>query len=326
MEFKTDQSSTDKEEKAAVVSGIETSSSITVPVQEHEYINSYRIQREIAAGAIGIVYAAVHVATNQLVALKVTNKIDAAYRTVESPYRELRVWKRIMQMGNHANLVPLLRYGESKDDIWVSTPLCSGGDLYHCIKSRYSETSHGLEPTQTRSWFAQLVSAVNYLHTNGIYHLDISAENVFISDDRKSVVLGDYGVAFDQDERKSCGGSVPPKPYGKGTYMSPEVATKTHSPGPAADIWSLGVLLYAMTTGVMLYRHPGDVFWQLLLRSDIGLCKMLDTWNIRRYFSADALDLVQKMLVLEPCRISIADVMSHPYVSGCPLSDKGKLP
>lgn len=130
--------------------------------------------------------------------------------------------------------------------------LCEKGELF-------SEVARGaLSEPVARDYFVQIIDAVDYCHSKRIYHRDLKLENVLLKDEAtKRVKIGDFGMA-----RDCCSINSMPKTKGMGTvsYMAPEVAAPdalAPYDGAAADVWSIGVMLYVMVVCNYPFGHDG---------------------------------------------------------------------
>uniref|UniRef100_A0A1I7WMG6 Protein kinase domain-containing protein n=1 Tax=Heterorhabditis bacteriophora TaxID=37862 RepID=A0A1I7WMG6_HETBA len=127
------------------------------------------------------------------------------------------------------------------------TEFCDGGDLLQKIKK-----SRRIPESESKLIFRQLIEALMYLQLNEIVHRDLKCENVFL-DKHENVKLGDFGFAryLRKDEKANtfCGSRA---------YVAPEILRAISYTGQTVDIWSAGIVLYVMVTGVMPYddRHP----------------------------------------------------------------------
>ncbi|KAL8710973.1 MAG: hypothetical protein Q9220_004572 [cf. Caloplaca sp. 1 TL-2023] len=146
------------------------------------------------------------------------------------------------RLGRHANIVSLLYSFETDAHIYLVLEFCSMGDLYEAINVDRGP----LETENVREFMLQLVDAVDFMHSKGIYHRDIKPENIFLAQDG-SMKLGDFGLAT--TDAWSHESSV-----GSDRYMAPEqydVGESGYSPAKA-DIWAIGICLL----NVLFSKNP----------------------------------------------------------------------
>ncbi|KAI1824427.1 kinase-like protein [Xylaria intraflava] len=195
-------------------------------------------------GSFGMVFLAKDVHTNDLVAIKCMTKRAAANEAglefaVDERSEELFSHRRL---GDHPNIVNLVHYFETDAHFYLVLEYCSRGDLYEAIRTGYGP----LETEHVRQFMLQLVDAVSYMHSKGIYHRDIKPENIFLTESG-AMKLGDFGLAT--TAKWSYETTV-----GSDRYMSPEQydsAGAGYSPAQA-DIWAVGICLL----NILFSRNP----------------------------------------------------------------------
>ncbi|KAI0105471.1 kinase-like domain-containing protein [Nemania sp. FL0031] len=195
-------------------------------------------------GSFGLVFLAKDLQTNGLVAIKCMTKQAAANDAglefaVDDRSEELFSHRRL---GPHPNIVNLVHSFETDAHFYLVLEYCSRGDLYEAIRTGYGP----LETEHVRLFMLQLVDAVSYMHSKGIYHRDIKPENIFLTESG-DVKLGDFGLAT--TSKWSYETTV-----GSDRYMSPEQydsAGAGYSPAQA-DIWAIGICLL----NILFSRNP----------------------------------------------------------------------
>mmetsp|Transcript_20704 Transcript_20704/g.31873 ORF Transcript_20704/g.31873 Transcript_20704/m.31873 type:complete len:709 (-) Transcript_20704:168-2294(-) len=226
--------------------------------------------RILGHGGAATVRLAVRRRDGVKVAVKSIAKHDAlrARRLRRGGRRHLDEWEILKTMNDHASIVSLEDLFESDDDIHVVMEYCSGGELFDAIqkKRRQSYTE-----SQAACITSQMLSALSDLHTRGIIHRDVKPENILLLNEDDSnihVKLADFGVArvlvphtdgSDSDTSTSDGEASPLTPPSKrsrayscvGTdyYAAPEVCAG-EGYDTAVDVYSLGVSLYVLLSGV----------------------------------------------------------------------------
>lgn len=192
--------------------------------------------------------------------------------------------------------------------MYTSTPAdYIGGELFdHILASRY------LKERDAQKLFAQLISGVDYLHKKHIVHRDLKLENLLL-DKHRNIIITDFGFAnrfehaADDLMATSCGSPC---------YAAPElVVSEGLYVGSAVDIWSCGVILYAMLSGYLPYdddpsNPDGDninLLYKYIMNTRL---------NFPEQMSPSAKNLLQMMLVPNPeLRCTVQAIMEHPWLS-----------
>jgi serine/threonine protein kinase len=194
-------------------------------------------------GSFGMVFLARDVIKDQDVAVKCLLKPGSAAAAeselaVDELSQELAYHN---QLGNHPHIVNLLDSFETESHTFLVLEYCPMGDLYESIR-----LGHGPRETEhVKTFLYQLVSAVEHMHSRGVYHRDIKPENIFLTHDG-DVKLGDFGLATTEQWSEESG-------VGSDRYMAPEQydAFGGYSP-EQADIWAIGICLL----NVLFSRNP----------------------------------------------------------------------
>ncbi len=209
----------------------------------------FSVLRRIGAGGMGVVYEALDRERGERVALKTLLGMDPV-----SLYRFKREFRTLADV-NHPNLVTLHELFSEDDQIFFTMELIHGVPFLDAIWANgpAAEDSRKLSITQLRACLRQLVEGLMALHAAGKLHRDIKPSNVMIQPDGRVVIL-DFGLAGDTiPELQSTGdGHV----LGTPAYMAPEQAAGD-TLTPAADWYSVGVMLYQALTGSLPFRGKG---------------------------------------------------------------------
>ncbi|KAF6823481.1 serine threonine protein [Colletotrichum musicola] len=186
-------------------------------------------------GSFGMVFMAKDLHTNENVAIKCLTKKAAADDSgldfaVDEKSEELVLHSRL---GSHPNIVNFIRSFETEAHVYIVLEFCPQGDLYEAIRN-----GHGpLETEHVRQFMLQLVDAVAYIHSKGVFHRDIKPENIFLTKSGE-MKLGDFGLATTENWTLET-------TVGSDRYMAPEQfdsAGAGYSPAQA-DIWAIGICL-----------------------------------------------------------------------------------
>ncbi|KAI9319639.1 kinase-like domain-containing protein [Dichotomocladium elegans] len=264
----------------------------------------YLLLKTLGEGEFGKVKFAVHIKTGQEVAIKLIKKDNLDSSTSMSKVeREISVLRRV----RHPYIVKLYDVIETERYIGIILECASGGELFEYILAhRY------LKEKDASRIFAQLISGVNYLHQKNIVHRDLKLENLLLGNDR-CVVITDFGFA---NQFSSSKDDLMSTSCGSPCYAAPElVISEGLYVGSAADIWSCGVILYAMLCGYLPFdddpaNPDGDninLLYKYILNTELAFPDIL---------SNEARDLLQKMLVPDPTkRCTIQTIMEHPWLN-----------
>jgi DNA-binding beta-propeller fold protein YncE len=199
-------------------------------------VAGYRIEGLIARGGMGVVYRALHLGLERPVALKVIARELADREGFRERFlRESRLAARL----DHPAVVPIYDSREVDGELVVAMRLIGGGDLRGLI-----DREGPLPPARALDLLGQVADALDTAHAAGIVHRDVKPHNILVEGDH--AYLSDFGLAKAFDESGSAGGT---SVVGTAHYMSPE-QWRGDSIGPAADIYSLGCVLYEAITGI----------------------------------------------------------------------------
>ncbi|CAL2049599.1 hypothetical protein CAEBREN_30726 [Caenorhabditis brenneri] len=257
-----------------------------------EKIGLYDVGRAIGKGNFATVRIARHSIAKTKVAIK---SIDVAALDRENLVKLEREVK-IVKIIDHPHIVKSYEIMRIDNMLYIVSEYCSSGELYETLieKGRVAEDV-------ARKWFSETASAVSYLHSHGIVHRDLKAENILLGKN-SSIKLIDFGFSNfqtgDQLLNTWCGS--PP-------YAAPELLLGNSYDGMKADIWSMGVLLYILVTGG--FPFPSDSVNKLKRSVLSGVVK------IPYWVSVECADFIRKMLVLNPGkRYSIQNVLQHRWM------------
>lgn len=228
--------------------------------------------------------------------------IDTSVR-MSKVEREIEVLRTL----KHPNIVRLYDVIETDKYIGIILEYASGGELFdHILAHRY------LKEKDAAKLFSQLISGVWYIHQKKIVHRDLKLENLLL-DRQRNVIITDFGFANRFEHRAddlmqtSCGSPC---------YAAPElVISEGLYVGSAVDIWSCGVILYAMLAGYLPFdddpANPDGDNINLLYKYIVNT-----PLSFPDYVSAEARDLLSMMLVPDPTRrADLRSIMAHPWLS-----------
>ncbi|KAG6612202.1 serine/threonine protein kinase [Phytophthora cinnamomi] len=191
-------------------------------------------------------------------------------RNVDNPWSEHRVVARLMALPPHPHVVRFRGEFLHAQDTWcVVMDFCPGGDLWDVLEAA---PKNRLAEREALQLFAQCARGVRFLHAHGIAHRDLSLENVFYC--RGACKIGDFGLSTDAPRRG------PGEAVGKAYYMAPEVVNQDAYDAFAADMWSLGIMLFIMLTGSPLTSNASRQNRAFGAFCEMGVAKVIDSWGL----------------------------------------------
>ncbi|XP_007646992.2 sperm motility kinase 2B-like [Cricetulus griseus] len=256
---------------------------------EESSMTDYKMMMTVGLGHFSEVKLAFHVPTVTCVAVKV---LRMKKKNVSLVANEISIMKSLQ----HPNIIKLFHVVQSRDTTYLVMEHASQGDLLWHILDLGS-----LQESETRRLFTQIVLAMQYCHVNHIAHRDIKANNILL-DCRGNAKLCDFGLATKvtpgQKLRDFCGTLL---------YCAPELLLEKAYDGCAADIWSLGVLLFLMVVGRFPFRAS----------SSEGVRRQILVANFRipEHVSRDIFNVIVEMLMINPDRRPTIDqIMTRPII------------
>lgn len=260
----------------------------------------YELGRVLGQGTFARVYYARNLETGKSVAMKVVGKEKVVRaKMMDQMKREISVMKRL----KHPNIVELYEVMATKSKIFLAMELVRGGEL-HAKVSKEGK----LEEDVARSYFRQLISAVDYCHSRGVFHRDLKLENLLLDQDG-NLKITDFGLsAFFEDEENNTQQHLLRTSCGTPHYVAPEVVSKRGQgyDGSKADIWSCGVILFVILAGYLPFHDQNIVqMYRKVYKGD---------FTCPSWFSAEARELVTRMLDPDPAtRITLAEIMDSNW-------------
>ncbi|KAJ3265561.1 hypothetical protein HK104_006278, partial [Borealophlyctis nickersoniae] len=288
--------------KTSVTSPRESSNSeAAAPDMESEagpFLDRFVIKRALGEGSYGKVKLAFDMLANRTVALKIIQK---ASLKKSSHITRLKREVRIMRLLHHPHIARLYDVTETDREIVLVMEHVEGGELFDYIVAHKR-----LKERIARRLFRQIVSAVDYCHQSSIIHRDLKPENLLLDTDRNIKII-DFGFVklYDRyDMLKTFCGS----PF----YASPEMILGKQYAGPEVDVWSMGVILFALLNGHLPFRDSNNT--ELYRKISQGVYE-----TQTQYMTASSADLIKKMLTVDPeTRATIEQIRNHPWVlEGC---------
>ncbi|KAK9829879.1 hypothetical protein WJX72_008401 [[Myrmecia] bisecta] len=256
------------------------------------FLQNYRLGKTLGIGSFGKVKIAEHVQTGHKVAVKILNRRKIKQMDMEEKVRrEIKILRLFM----HPHIIRLYEVIETHNDIYVVMEYVKAGELFDYIveKGRLLED-------EARHFFQQIVSGVEYCHRNMVVHRDLKPENLLL-DSKMNVKIADFGLSNVMRDghflKTSCGSP---------NYAAPEVISGKLYSGPEVDVWSCGVILYALLCGSLPFDDENIP--NLFKKIKGGI------YNLPSHLSPGARDLIPRMLLVDPLkRITIPEIRQHPW-------------
>eukprot|EP00180_Rhodochaete_pulchella_P000482 Plantae.Rhodophyta-Rhodochaete_pulchella.ctg134.p1 GENE.Plantae.Rhodophyta-Rhodochaete_pulchella.ctg134~~Plantae.Rhodophyta-Rhodochaete_pulchella.ctg134.p1 ORF type:complete len:457 (-),score=77.26 Plantae.Rhodophyta-Rhodochaete_pulchella.ctg134:1041-2288(-) len=201
----------------------------------------------------------------------------------------------ILKLFNHPHIIRLYEVIDTPSDIYVVTEYSPGGELFDYIVDHQR-----LEEDEARRFFQQIISGVEYCHRHMVAHRDLKPENLLL-DESTNLKIADFGLSNcmrdGQFLKTSCGSP---------NYAAPEVISGKLYAGPEVDVWSCGVIVYALLCGTLPFDDENIPFLFKKIKGGI--------YVLPAHLSEDSRDLISKMLVTDPIkRITVPEIRRHPW-------------
>ncbi|KAL4448458.1 hypothetical protein ABPG75_005677 [Micractinium tetrahymenae] len=256
------------------------------------FLQNYRLGKTLGIGSFGKVKVAEHILTGHKVAIKILNRKKIKQMDMEEKVRrEIKILRLFM----HPHIIRLYEVVETPNDIYVVMEYVKAGELFDYIveKGRLLED-------EARHFFQQIISGVEYCHRNMVVHRDLKPENLLL-DSKMNVKIADFGLSNVMRDghflKTSCGSP---------NYAAPEVISGRLYAGPEVDVWSCGVILYALLCGSLPFDDENIP--NLFKKIKGGI------YTLPSHLSPGARDLIPRMLLVDPLkRITIPEIRQHPW-------------
>ena len=253
-------------------------------------IGSYELGNTIGRGTFGKVKIGVHLPTNEKVAIKILEK--EKIKDKEDSDRVMKEMKFLKTL-SHPNIIKVFEILENEKYFFIVMEYAGGGELFHyiCRKKRLNENEASL-------YYYQIINGIEFMHKHNIVHRDLKPENLLLTQG-KLIKIIDFGLSnyFYEGVQLST-------PCGSPCYAAPEMVQGKKYSGIKVDIWSSGIILYAMMCGFLPFEEKSNE----LLFKKISECKV----DYPHFLTFTGKDMLKKVLVQKPeDRISVEDIKCH---------------
>lgn len=261
--------------------------------------STYTFGRELGRGQFGVTHLCTHKLTGEQFACKTIAKRKLANKEdIEDVRREVQIMHHLT---GQPNVVELKGAYEDKQSVHLVMELCAGGELFDRIiaKGHYTERA-------ASSLCRTIVQVVHTCHSMGVVHRDLKPENFLLlnKDENSPLKATDFGLSVFVKPGQTFRDIV-----GSAYYVAPEVLRRNY--GPEIDIWSAGVILYILLSGVPpFWAESEQGIFDAILNGHIDFES--DPWPS---ISSGAKDLVRRMLKFDPKeRLTAIQVLNHSWI------------
>lgn len=255
-------------------------------------IGPYFLGKTLGVGSFGKVKLGQHEKCGQKVAVKILNRKKIHFLGMSIKVkREIELLKIFI----HPHIIRLFEIIHTKSDIFMVTEYINGGELFD-----YIIENGRLTESESRRFFQQMISGIEYCHRKMVVHRDLKPENLLL-DSHLNIKIADFGLSnIVQDGiflKTSCGSP---------NYAAPEVISGRPYLGPEVDIWSCGIIMYALLCGSLPFDDENIPNLFKKIRGGIYI--------LPSYLTDLSRDLIAKMLITNPLlRISITEIREHHW-------------
>ncbi|XP_024843370.1 serine/threonine-protein kinase BRSK2 isoform X2 [Bos taurus] len=262
--------------------------------QHAQYVGPYRLEKTLGKGQTGLVKLGIHCVTCQKVAVKIVNREKLSESVLMKVEREIAILKLI----EHPHVLKLHDVYENKKYLYLVLEHVSGGELFD-----YLVKKGRLTPKEARKFFRQIISALDFCHSHSICHRDLKPENLLL-DEKNNIRIADFGMASLQ-----VGDSLLETSCGSPHYACPEVIRGEKYDGRKADVWSCGVILFALLVGALPFDD--DNLRQLLEKVKRGV------FHMPHFIPPDCQSLLRGMIEVDAARrLTLEHIQKHIWYIG----------
>ena len=257
-----------------------------------KFIGQFRLGEKLGQGTFGIVVLGTHQITGEKVAVKILDKEKILQETDKSKLeREIKILKNM----RHNNIVHLYDVKETRTCLYIIMELINGKELFEYITNKGK-----LDELEACKFYQQIISGIEYLGKIKVVHRDIKPENLLL-DENDNIKIVDFGLSNEYPNNELLSTAC-----GSPCYAAPEMINGDKYNGLRTDIWSSGIVLYAMLCGYLPFEEENN---EKLYR------KIIDgKFETPKFLSKDAKDFLHCILNTNPKkRYTIPQMRLHPW-------------
>eukprot|EP00250_Pteridium_aquilinum_P014931 c22287_g1_i1 orf=378-1697(-) len=259
------------------------------------HVGKYEVGHVLGEGTFAKVRFAKNLETGSPVAMKVFDKDKIfKHQLVQQIKREISTMKLV----KHPNIVQLHEILASKTKVYIVLEYVTGGELFNRIASKGR-----LKEDEARKYLQQLINAVDYCHSRGVYHRDLKPENLLL-DSHGDLKISDFGLCALPQQLREDG--LLHTTCGTPNYVAPEVIVHKGYDGAKADVWSCGVILFVLLGGYLPFDDSNlQCLYRKIHRAEV---------QFPHFFSYGARKLIKRMLNPDPkLRITIVEILQDSW-------------
>lgn len=262
-------------------------------------IGPFLFRGTVGAGAFSVVKLAFHVHSKLYFACKVVPRNRLNHEDLEQRF-EMEI--RINQQMHHSGVVQIVDLLKDDMNYYIFMEFCPNGELFKYIVDRTKLTED-----EAAIFMYEFLDAIHYVHSLGVAHRDLKPENLLLDSSGK-LKISDFGLS------KFVGNSgIVETPCGSPCYASPECLSGHGYDGRISDVWSIGVIMFAMVTGQLPWtkRNQTQLFNQIR-KGD---------YKIPSFLSEECKDLIRRLMTVDVSqRITIEEALNHPWFKNHKIS------
>ena len=259
-------------------------------------IGDYLLNEELGSGGFAKVVQGIHIPTGEKVAVKIMDKAQIFSEPLN--LNRIRREIAILKIVRHKNIIKLYELMETPNKIYLVMEYCNGGELFDYIVSKQHLTER-----QACRFFQEIIDSLEYLHSLNIVHRDIKPENLLLdtTGHHISLKLIDFGISncYNPDKLLNT-------PCGTASYAPPEMHKGEEYYGLLSDVWSAGVVLYAMVFGYLPFCEDDE---------DTNVFNIIKgNYEIPEEASPELADLLSHLLDINPLtRYDLEQIKQHRW-------------
>ena len=255
-------------------------------------IGNFILEQKLGEGTFGKVILGTHLLTKEKVAIKILEKNRISQQDIKRIETEINILKTL----HHKNIIQLYSIIQTSEKIYLIMEYAEGKELFDYIIEKQK-----LDEKEACNFYQQIINGIEYLHKLNIVHRDLKPENLLLDSTKKKIKIVDFGLSsiYNKNQllKTACGSPC---------YAAPEMIKGNFYKGINIDIWSSGIILYAMLCGFLPFDEKNnELLYNKIIKGE---------FDTPPFISDYGKDLINKILCVDPDkRIRIKDIKNHPW-------------